>query len=736
MTDDLGELAWHFLSAFQAKAPVVANQGLGESLAMESSRIAALTSALGTFTGTDPAEVCARALPFKSLSVRGMQAGTDPLDVHNGVYEQLDGSTGGEYATRISALPVPRFMELLSRIHSLGTHFFGRKITSRRVHGTYYTPWTVAEHMAERVLGPSMDSLIGQAKRDSTSLKPMLSWRVLDPACGPGVFLVSCLGALMRRERDLAVLLKQETPVLTSSEFLRSFSMSLYGVDTDAGSLEIADVCLELLLGEKRYSGPVRTGLTLKAGNSLVSAVSLGGARDMRDVLPVELRAGSFDWYQQFAPVFSGPEPGFDFVVMNPPYDRIKPDFAQFLRDHLVIGNRTIQMAEFDQHSAAIKASAVYFRRCGEYPLSGTNTIDLHRLFIERSLKLTRDGGRLGFIVPSSILGDISATQLRCHLIEQNRVESLDEFREGTDLFPGVTQSVCIMTVQKGGTTGGISAAFGLSDARELSGARRVTIKPDMIRSSFGRSLPIPSITQEQWRIVQRLHRNASLGTQEWVANHRGELDLTLDRQFITRSGGDTYLVRGTHLDRFGFSNTPRDEWVDLDGFLRARGKSSRTRDIRRERLACQQVSNRLQRWRLKFALILPGSVLANSCNYIVVDCQHPSRNLRFLLGLMNSSLINWRFGLTNTNNHVSNRELSQLPVIDPDSVKGDAGDLVDEVIAETKRLQRMRPSITSHLDALIFRLFGLTKNEARSVLGSVGASADEVAETSSLLTH
>jgi hypothetical protein len=142
-------------------------------------------------------------------------------------------------------------------------------------------------------------------------------------------------------------------------------------------------------------------------------------------------------------------------------------------------------------------------------------------------------------------------------------------------------------------------------------------------------------------------------------------------------------------------------------------GVSSRAAHIKRNRIACQQISNRTQRWRLKFASIPPNVVLANSCNYLVDNLSSNRSRSLFLLGVLNSELMNWRFSLTNTNNHVSTRELTQLPI--PDLDTSTSQNIYPLLIEEVRRFKSgcMSPKV----EALVFALYGFSTNEAKAVL-------------------
>ncbi len=195
----------------------------------------------------------------------------------------------------------------------------------------------------------------------------------------------------------------------------------------------------------------------------------------------------------------------------------------------------------------------------------------------------------------------------------------------------------------------------------------------------------------------------------------RGELDLTLNRDCITSNTTDFRLIRGSNISRYLLTERRgKDaEFVDIDQLKKSLGTSSRAEHIGRPRIACQQVSNRTQRWRLKFASIPANVVLANSCNYIL-DTGKSSRSRQlYLLGVLNSELMNWRFGLTNTNNHVSTRELTQLPIAVPDTPH--SKELHSLLVKEVKR--RKTGGLEPRVEALVFALFGFNAKETRAIL-------------------
>src|SRR5690625_3955956 len=66
---------------------------------------------------------------------------------------------------------------------------------------------------------------------------------------------------------------------------------------------------------------------------------------------------------------------------------------------------------------------------------------------------------------------------------------------------------------------------------------------------------------------------------------------------------------------------------------------------------------------RVAFSLIEPNIVLGNSCNFITVRDNKYGIDIYSLLGLFNTSIINWYFKLTSSNNHINNYEIDTFPI-------------------------------------------------------------------------
>ena len=151
------------------------------------------------------------------------------------------------------------------------------------------------------------------------------------------------------------------------------------------------------------------------------------------------------------------PEGGFDAVIGNPPWDRIKLQEVEWFatRDPELAraptaaarreGIRRLRelgdpLAEaFDQAKARADRLGQVVRASGHYPLLGGGDINLYSLFVERSLRLVKPGGLVGLLTPSGIYADKTAARFFQSVSTTGRVAGIYDFenrRLGTDQPP------------------------------------------------------------------------------------------------------------------------------------------------------------------------------------------------------------------------------------------------------------------------------------------------------------
>ena len=79
--------------------------------------------------------------------------------------------------------------------------------------------------------------------------------------------------------------------------------------------------------------------------------------------------------------------------------------------------------------------------------------VNMYRLFLERSVQLVGEGGRVRMVVPDSLLRERSSVPLRKLLVEGNDWFSTWSFPDPQRVFPGITQGVAVIGLGVEGTT-------------------------------------------------------------------------------------------------------------------------------------------------------------------------------------------------------------------------------------------------------------------------------------------
>lgn len=360
---------------------------------------------------------------------------------------------------------------------------------------------------------------------------------------------------------------------------------------------------------------------------------------------------------------------GFHAIVSNPPYLVLKPNKKKM--DAITVEN--------------INNMAKYFRNSTCYKYSIEGMLNLYQLSLEAMLGMLRNGGEMGVICPSTLFADISASSLRKHLLSKNNVNYIRFFSENDPMFDNVTQATCIFHLTKGGSTSVIDI---------VQGGKEYKISLADVKQVFKSNWEIPSIEKVEWEILKKLLTFPLLRDLSFIRNKRGELDLSLFRNYITSESTDLRLVRGNMISG-GSINDINHEYVKPE-FLEKKSSDYIMYDHGKRRLVCQQISNQLQNIRLKFVECQKNDVLGNSCNYITVSEELISK----MKVLLNSALLNWRFKVTSTNNHINNYELDELPIVELSLI-------TDEILKQEEVKQNIA----------ICSLYGLKRDEINFII-------------------
>jgi hypothetical protein len=196
-------------------------------------------------------------------------------------------------------------------------------------------------------------------------------------------------------------------------------------------------------------------------------------------------RYGFFHWHLEFPDVFRVPAQGeatdnpdtgwnggFDVVLGNPPWERIKlqekewfaarrPDIANApnaaARRKLIsrlTGDDPELLAAFLEDRREAEGESHLVRDSERYPLCGRGDVNTYAVFAEVKRSLISPRGRVGTIVPSGIATDDTTKHFFQSLIDGRQLGSLYDFENAVGLFPGVghgRQKFCLLTMAGAG---------------------------------------------------------------------------------------------------------------------------------------------------------------------------------------------------------------------------------------------------------------------------------------------
>lgn len=538
--------------------------------------------------------------------------------------------------------------------------------------GVFYTPSNIVGHIVAKTLDPVLAAHQVSPRASAGAVT------VLDPACGSGSFLLGAYQHLLDWHKRKYIdggpekWAKGSAPRLrrlpngewrlTTLERKRILLASVYGVDIDPQAVEVTKLSLLLKVLEGENQASLATQLSfiqervlpdlannIKCGNSLIGPdyfqkvpPALLSEEDAASVKP-------FDWDNEFPTVMGAG--GFHVIIGNPPYDVMEKQRGKASWPH--------------------EALAQYIHVTPDYAHALGGKLNLFRFFMVRSLQLLRSSGRFGMIVPLAILADITSARARKHLLLTLSQLAADCFPQKDNPRKRVFVAAKLSTVI---VTGELAKKVSPSQARidvRVYPANSLSDTPKHNIVTFAdatlldpETTPIPLVDSREWRVCKHIHtrpRVIRLGTSPDYVISRGEINQTIYRQFISSDARRTRLLKGVEVGQYqvhGKLSQGSREWFDEKAFL---ASNSPKPVVALRRIATQRITGVDERLRIVATIIAPKTYFADSTNSIA-GAPGAAHSLEYLLGILNSSLIQWRFKITSTNNNVGTNELEALP--------------------------------------------------------------------------
>ena len=180
---------------------------------------------------------------------------------------------------------------------------------------------------------------------------------------------------------------------------------------------------------------------------------------------------------------------GFDVVIGNPPWERVKlqekewfsersPEIARAsnaaIRKRLIDALRVTEPLLHSQFQDAVRQAegeSHVLRNSSRFPLCGRGDVNTYSLFAELNRTLSSNAGRVGCIVPSGIATDDTTKFFFRDLIDSRSLASFFDIENRNQLFEGVHRSfrfsLLTLTAKGKGPTNSTFAFF-LGDPNDL----------------------------------------------------------------------------------------------------------------------------------------------------------------------------------------------------------------------------------------------------------------------------
>jgi len=496
--------------------------------------------------------------------------------------------------------------------------------------------------------------------------------RILDPACGSGSFLI-------RAYKELENYWKQNSDfaqlTLDSEEFyskkVEILRNNIFGVDLDPKAVEIAQLNLLLQISERKQRLPLLQN-NIKVGNSLIDDPSISDK--------------AFKWEEEFPEIMK--EGGFDIVIGNPPYIR------------------NTELSKIEKEFFEEKFICAY------------EQFDIFILFFEIGIKLLKNGGYLSFITSNKFIASEYGKKLRHLILNSCKIRNLLDLSrlrvfKDASTYPSVInlQKEFVERVRRDNFV-----KFQKIERIEDIGSDINTIMVKQSNFEGEDNKFLKEFGDKKIELIKKIE-NESLRIKDVFTCQRGSPKNKIELA-NTRTKDSLLCIEPKNIDKY-FFQTSDNKFV---------------------------VSNLQNKILSKEKILLPRTVLYlkaayNEGNSFIMDRIYylmpkdaEKINLKFVVGVLNSKLIDFYYKINFSSTHVGGgyldlrgSQIEQLPIRIPENYEQETvAKLVDKAILLKKQMHEMENKKTdkrnflelesystdSEINKLIYKIYNLTNKE------------------------
>lgn len=385
-----------------------------------------------------------------------------------------------------------------------------------------------------------------------------------------------------------------------------------------------------------------------------------------------QLKAASFfdaEW-------MFGIKDGFDIVIGNPPYKQIKKN---------IYSSQT-------------------------YPYSEGKDVgkqNLYKLFVEHSYnQAKKDTGIACMIVQSSLMCDLSSKHTRELILKKTKLDYVIEFPKTAptpegQVFESVCQGTCIYLFRKEEPR---NQSFMLSvnnDCTTLKTMQIEIITQNALIEFYPEDYAIPLLKPFEFTVLRKIKEMSQKLSDFIIDVSQGDLNLSTSSNEYSNIKTSVKLLRGANVHDF-YIDYNTDEYVK-ESFR----KEYVLKNLKHIYIVSQAITGMVDYRRIHCALTKNTEryLFGHSANKTLLKDEKLSY---YIIGLLNSTLMDWVFRKTSTNNNCNGYELKQLPIIiDKDRTP------IEKIVKSIIAVKEQNPnadtsSLEAQLDDEVYNLYGI----------------------------
>jgi hypothetical protein len=352
-------------------------------------------------------------------------------------------------------------------------------------------------------------------------------------------------------------------------------------------------------IAEKQFAGP--DGLPRRGAETVPTTGTIGEVLRGTTVfgpltgaaVDAARRAGALHWPLEFPDVMA--RGGFDVVLGNPPWERIKLQEQEFFaaRDAEIAEapNKAARERAIKELAAASEGSAkralyeafiiakheaeaasefvrVAGNEGGRYALTGRGDVNTYALFAELFGNLARE--RAGVIVPTGIATDATTAPFFADLIEKRRLAQLVDFENSAPIFLSVHRSFKFSILTIGRDEPVAHFAFFLTEPSQLAEPERnFTLMPQDIAAINPNTKTAPVFrSRADAELTAKIYSNAPVLIDESKGNAGNPWGISFARLFDMANDSNLFRT-AVQLAADGFARAGTDWTKGADSDLK-----------------------------------------------------------------------------------------------------------------------------------------------------------------------